>query len=74
MKNLPNQIKEQLLNERRHPQVNFCELCSGKHPTCYCPPPDEEEVNFVGNQRRPSQYQGQYSENSNQGQYPRNSN
>lgn len=50
MKEMPKQIKEQLQKDQRHQQVNFCELCSNDHPTGYCPPPLEEEVNFVGNQ------------------------
>jgi hypothetical protein len=49
MKDMPKLIKEQLQREQRHQQVNFCEMCSGYHPTGYCPPPLEEEVNFVGN-------------------------
>jgi len=53
MKDLPQQIKDQLQKERRHQQVNFCELCSGDHPTGFCQPQHEEEANFVGNQQRP---------------------
>jgi len=49
VKDLPQQIREQIQKERRHQQVNFCELCSGNHPRGYCPPPFEEEVNYVGN-------------------------
>jgi hypothetical protein len=74
MKEMPKLIKEQLQKESRHQQVNFCELCTGDHPTGYCPLPLEEEVNFIGNQQRPMQYQGQYPGTSNQGRYPGNNN
>jgi len=53
MKDLPNQIKEQL-QRKRLPQFNFCELCTGDHPTDYCPPPLKDELNYVGNQQWPS--------------------
>jgi len=39
-----------------------------------CPPPCEEEVNFVGNQQRPNQQQGHQVGSSSQGQYSGNSN
>jgi len=74
MKEMPKLIKEQLQKEQRHKQVHFCEMCSGDHPTGYCPPQEEEEVNYVGNQQRPGQFQGQYSGNSNQQRYPNNNN
>jgi hypothetical protein len=74
MKEMPKMIKEQLQKESRHQQVNFCELCLGDHPTGYCPLPLEEEVNFIGNQQRPMQYQNQYPGTSNQGRYPGNNN
>jgi len=72
MKALPKQIKDQLQREGGFPQVNSCELCFGNHPTGYCPPLFEEEVNFVGNEQRSNQYQGQQSGPSNQGQFSRN--
>ena len=49
-------------------------MCSGDHPTGYCPPQQEEEVNYVGNQQRPGQFQGQFPGNSNQQRYPNNNN
>jgi len=33
-----------------HQQVHFCEMCFGDHPTGYCPPQLEEEVNYVERQ------------------------
>jgi len=51
MKEMPKLIKEQLQKEQRHQQVHACEMCSGDHPTGYCPPQQEEEVNYVGNQQ-----------------------
>ena len=72
MKEMPKLIKEQLQREQMHQQVHFCELYSGDHPTGYCPPPLEEEVNYVGNQQRSMQNQGQYPGNFNQGRYPAN--
>jgi len=74
MKEFRQQIREQLQKEKRHHQVNFYELCSGGHPTSYCPPQLEEEVNFRGNQQRLGQYQGQYPGTSNQGRYLGNNN
>ncbi|MCH84438.1 reverse transcriptase, partial [Trifolium medium] len=32
-------------------QVAYCKLCTGDHPTGYCPPTNEE-VNYMGNQPR----------------------
>ena len=52
--------------------MHACEICSGDHPTRYCRPQQEEEVNYVGNQQRPEQFQGQYPGNSNQQRYPNN--
>jgi hypothetical protein len=49
MNDMPKLIKEQLQREQWHQQVKFCEMCSGYHPTGYCPPPLEEGVNFMGN-------------------------
>ncbi|XP_039682975.1 uncharacterized protein [Medicago truncatula] len=49
-------------------------MCSGVHPTGYCPPHLEEEVNYVGNQQRQGQFQGQYSRNANQQRFPNNNN
>ena len=66
MKEMPKLIKEQLRKEQRHQQVHACEMCSSDHPTGYCPPQQEEEVNYVGNQQRPEQFQGQFPGNSNQ--------
>jgi len=79
MKDMPKQILEQFQKEGGFSQVNACELCFGDHPTGFCPPPCEEEVNFVGNQQNPNQQagssnQGQYPGNSNQGRYPSNNN
>jgi len=74
MKEMPKLIKEQLQKEQRHQQEHLCEMCSGDHPTGYCPPQQQEEVNYVGNQQRPGQFQGQYPGNSNQQQYPNNNN
>ncbi|GAU46631.1 hypothetical protein TSUD_284790 [Trifolium subterraneum] len=52
-------------------QVAACELCAGDHPTGHCPP-SREEVNFMGNQQRQSQYPNnagyQRGSNSNYGQ------
>ena len=73
MKEISKLIKEQLQREQRHQQVHFCEMCSGEHPTGYCTP-QQEEVNYVGNQQRPRQFQGQYSGNSNQQRCPNNNN
>jgi len=50
MKDMPKQILEQFQKYGGFSQVNTCELCLGDHPTGSCPPPCEEEVNFVGNQ------------------------
>ena len=58
MKEMSKLIKEQLQREQRHQQVHFCEMYSGEHPTGYCPPQQEEEVNYVGNQQRPRQFEG----------------
>jgi len=44
MKAMPKQILEQFQKEGGFSQVNACELCSGNHPTGFCPPPYEEEV------------------------------
>ena len=79
MKDMPKQILEQFQKYGGFSQVNTCELCLGDHPTGSCPPPCEEEVNFVGNQQNPNQQsgsadQGQRPGNPNQGQYPGNSN
>jgi len=77
MKEMPKLIKEQLQKEQRHQQVHACEMCSGDHPTGYCRPQQEEEVNlqrYPGNQQRPGQFQGQYSGNSNLQRYPNNNN
>jgi len=88
MKDMPKQILEQFQKEGGFSQVNVCELCFDDHPTGCCPPPCEEEVNFVGNQQNPNQQagsanqgqrpgnpnQGQYQGNSNQGRYPGNNN
>ena len=88
MNDMPKQILEQFQKEGGFSQVNACELCLGDHPTGCCPPPCEEEVNFVGNQQNPNQQassanqgqrpgnpnQGQYTGNSNQGRYPGNNN
>lgn len=73
-KDMPKQILEQLKKDQGTLQVNACELCFGDHPTGCCPPPCEEEVNFVGNQQRPPQQQGQQAGSSSQGQFPGNSN
>ncbi|XP_045831378.1 uncharacterized protein LOC123922728 [Trifolium pratense] len=52
-------------------QVASCELCTGNHPTGHCPP-SHEEVNFMANQQRQSQYPNnagyQRGNNSNYGQ------
>ncbi|CAJ2635425.1 unnamed protein product [Trifolium pratense] len=52
-------------------QVASCELCTGDHPTGHCPP-SHEEVNFMANQQRQSQYPNntgyQRGNNSNYGQ------
>jgi hypothetical protein len=72
MKEMPKLIKEELQKEQCHQQVHFCEMCFSDHPTGYCPPQLEEEVNYVGNQQRPGQFQGQYLGNSNQQRYPNN--
>jgi len=74
MKEMPKLIKEQLQKEQRHQQVHTYEMCSGDHPTGYCPPQQEEEVNYVGNQQRTGQFQGQFSGNSNQQRFPNNNN
>lgn len=73
MKAIPKLILESIQKEGNVSQVYSCELCFGDHPTGYCPPP-EEEVNFVGNQQRPIQQQGQQAGSSNQAPYPSNSN
>lgn len=57
MRAMPKQILETLMKEGGTAQVNTCELCTGDHPTGYCPAPgssEEEEVNYVGNQQRPN--------------------
>jgi hypothetical protein len=76
MRAMPKQILESLKQEGGTHQVNTCELCTGDHPTDFCPTPGsygEEEVNYVGNQQqRPNQPQGQQAGNSNQGQNPSN--
>ncbi|CAJ2645262.1 unnamed protein product [Trifolium pratense] len=52
-------------------QVASCELCTEDHPTGHCPP-SHEEVNFMANQQRQSQYPNnagyQRGNNSNYGQ------
>jgi hypothetical protein len=55
---LPQQLKE--IHDKPK-QVASCELCSGDHPTGYCPPPNEE-VNYMGNQNQ--QRQTPYQNNS----------
>jgi hypothetical protein len=60
MRAMPKQILESLQKEGGTSQVNTCELCTGDHPTGFCPAPGsfEEEVKFVGNQQqRPNQQQ-----------------
>jgi len=74
MKDMPKQILEQFHKDGGTSQVNACKLCFGDHPTRCCPPPYEEEVNFLGNQQRPNQQQGHQAGSSSQGQYPNNSN
>ena len=85
MKAMPKQILESLKQEGGTAQVYTCGLCTGDHPTGYCPEPgsfEGEEVNYVGNQQRPNQPQhagtSQQSQNpgtSNfQGRYPANQN
>lgn len=59
MRAMPKQILKSLKQEGGTSQVNACELCTGDHPTGFCPTPGsfEEEVNYVGNQKRPNQPQ-----------------
>lgn len=68
---LPKQLKEMHEASSKPQQVAFCELCTGDHPTGFCPPINEE-VNYMGNQQRPTLYQGnqgyQCGNNSNYGQ------
>jgi len=74
MKDMPKKILEQFHKDGGTSQVNACELCFGDHPTGCCPPPCEEEVNFLRNQQRPNQQQGYQAGSSSQGQHPGNSN
>ncbi|KAK2357770.1 hypothetical protein QL285_095012 [Trifolium repens] len=53
---LPQQLKEMEEVPSKLKHIAYCELCSGDHPTGYCPP-SNEEVNYMGNQQRQGQYQ-----------------
>jgi hypothetical protein len=57
---LPQQLKEILEVPSKPKRVAYCELCSGDHPTGYCPP-SNEEVYYMENQQRQGQYQGNTS-------------
>src|SRR3954467_14985216 len=60
MSKLPQQIKE-LNGVSNSYQVAKCELCKGDHQTGFCPPVQEEEVNYMNNNQgqRPNPYQNQ---------------
>src|SRR4051812_29164474 len=74
MARLPQQLKE-LNDPNKNKQVASCELCSGDHPTGYCPPVNE--VNYMANQNQggyqqrqaPYQNQGGYQQRPNAPQY-----
>ncbi|KAK2397155.1 hypothetical protein QL285_058761 [Trifolium repens] len=40
---------QEVSNKSKH--IAYCELCSGDHPTGYCPP-SNEEVNYMGNHHK----------------------
>jgi hypothetical protein len=68
---LPQQLKEILEMPSKPKHVAYCELCNGDHATGYCPP-SNEEVNYMENQQKQGQYQGntgyQRGNNPNYGQ------
>ncbi|KAK2382248.1 hypothetical protein QL285_069796 [Trifolium repens] len=68
---LPQQLNEILEVPSKPKHVAYCELCSGDHATGYCSLLNEE-VNYMGNQQRLGQYQGntcyQRGNNPNYGQ------
>ncbi|XP_057419052.1 uncharacterized protein LOC130713292 [Lotus japonicus] len=64
LKNLPKQLKEMHdSSSRKH--VYICDVCAGDHHTSSCDQ-NQEEVNYVGNQQRQGQYQGNYPKGGNQ--------
>src|SRR3954466_1539146 len=60
MSKLPQQSKE-LNGVSNSYQVAKCELCKGDHQTGFCPPVQEEQVNYMNNNQgqRQNQYQNQ---------------
>ncbi|KAK2381320.1 hypothetical protein QL285_068928 [Trifolium repens] len=68
---LPQQLKEMQEVPSKPKHIAYCELCSGDHPTSYCPL-SNEEVNYMENQQKQGQYQGntgyQRGNNPNYGQ------
>ncbi|XP_057421565.1 uncharacterized protein LOC130715476 [Lotus japonicus] len=61
---LPKQLKEMTDSSSRR-QVNRCDACTGDHPTNSCDQ-KEEDVNYLQNQQRQGQYQGNYPRGGNQ--------
>jgi hypothetical protein len=66
---LPQQLKEMQEVPSKLKRVAYCELCSGDHPTSYCPLSNED---YMENQQKQGQYQGntgyQRGNNPNYGQ------
>ena len=74
MARLPQQFKELQDSPQKSKQVLSCELCNGDHQTGFCPPEDEE-VNYMANQRDYQPRQQQYQQYpNNQGYQPRGNN
>ncbi|XP_058742365.1 uncharacterized protein LOC131614837 [Vicia villosa] len=62
---LPQQLKDMHGSSSTSQQVAFCELCTGDHPTGFCPPINEE-VKYMGNQQqRQVPYNQGYPHNNN---------
>ncbi|XP_058727136.1 uncharacterized protein LOC131598568 [Vicia villosa] len=62
---LPQQLKEMHGSSSTSQQVALCELCTGDHPTGFCPPINEE-VKYMGNQQqRQVPYNQGYQHNNN---------
>ncbi|XP_058776378.1 uncharacterized protein LOC131650695 [Vicia villosa] len=72
MTRLPQQLKELQELPNKNKQVALCELCSGEHPSGYCPPVNEE-ANYMSNQNQGG-YQQRQAPYQNQGGYQQRQN
>ncbi|XP_058733363.1 uncharacterized protein LOC131604972 [Vicia villosa] len=72
MARLPQQLKELQELPNKNKQVAQCELCSGEHPTGYCPPINAG-ANYMGNQNQGG-YQQRQAPYQNQGGYQQRQN